>query len=120
MATLSLEDILPADKSVIKLPSIHEQKQPKVQRGDARRVDESSSINLALFLRKSGKEGKGSLGKGGMVNVRRGIKSRVTSTSFYHMIARDRTKTEEDSETGLEKSFVITRYGALKDIGKTR
>lgn len=60
-------------------------------------MDESSSINLSIFLQRSGKEGKGSVGKSVMNNVRRGMRSRVTSTSFYRMNVRDRTKTEDDS-----------------------
>ena len=64
------------------------------------KVNDTNAINLISFLRQA-EQTKGQLRNPS--NYRKGMRSRVTSTSFYHMnlrerdrVERERVKTEEE------------------------
>ena len=141
--TLNLEETNQWDKNVVKLPNIHEHRHkngsrqgftkdtkemPRPEKKDSllrTKAGDSHASNLVAFLKQT--ENSKAVARN-MNNVRKSIRSRVTSSSFYQMNLREkergdreRIKTEEE-DAHLEKSFVITRYGALrgKDEGSLR
>lgn len=54
--------------------------------------------------------------------MKKSIRARVTSTSFYQICGKDREreriKTEEEPlDKHLQKSFIVSKYGGFMNIG---
>lgn len=99
MVTLSLEELIANDKAKVKLPAIHELKHSQgrhVAREAPRKAEEPGSLHFGVVLKK-----EGSISKQVAGNERKSVRSRVTSTSFYHMHTHHRTKTEEETSHAL-------------------